>query len=449
MKIFAMLALFSAATVVGVAVNAQDARRFVIQNTAVFDGESPELLRDHDVLVEGRLITAVGQNLEVGDATTIDGRSYTLIPGLTDAHVHLTIIDKPEIAIFKNDWVFNGAVAAKLAEKMLMRGFTTVRDLGGPVAGLKKAIDQGLVLGPRILPSGPFISQTSGHGDFEITDQYLAHAFPGAPSKQEVFGWSFLADGLPEVTKAARLVLRTGASQIKGMVGGGVSSPYDPLDASQYSLEEIRAIVAEAANWGTYVSVHAFTDDAANRAIDAGAKSIEHGPFLSQGTLLRMAAEGIWLSPQIFLSALTPEQLGIAGTPNGIKMAKVNENSARVVELARELGVDIAWGTDTFGPADLQQNQSREFAARRQFFSDVEILRQATSANARLFALAGERHPYRDGALGVIRPGAYADLLLVKGDPTQNVAVLGAPEANIHLIMKDGVIVKNTLSAKP
>ena len=233
------------------------------------------------------------------------------------------------------------------------------------MSGLKKAIDEGIVPGPRILGSGPVISQTSGHGDFEITDQYLGGAFPGAPSKQELFGWSNLADGVPEVTKAARLALRTGASQIKVMVRGGVSSPYDPLDASQYSLDELRAIVAEATNWGTYASVHAFTDDAVNRAIDAGAKSVEHGPFLTERTLQRMAAEGVWLSPQMFLTALTPEQLGIAGTPNGIKMAKVNENSKRVMELASDIGVDVAWGTDTFGPARLQEMQSREFAARR------------------------------------------------------------------------------------
>ena len=259
--------------------------RVLIQHASVFDGESSELLLDHDVLVGGNLIAAVGRGLDADGATVIDASGYTLVPGLTDAHVHLTIIDRPEIAIFKNHWGFNGATASAMAERMLMRGFTTVRDLGGPVSGLKKAIDEGVVSGPRILGSGPVISQTSGHGDFEITDQYLADAFPGAPSKQGLFGWSNLADGVPEVTKAARLALRTGASQIKVMVGGGVSSPYDPLDASQYSLNELRAVVAEATNWGTYVSVHAFTDDAVNRAIDAGAKSIEHGPFLTETTL--------------------------------------------------------------------------------------------------------------------------------------------------------------------
>ena len=420
--------------------------RVLIQHASVFDGESSELLLDHDVLVGGNLIAAVGRGLDADGATVIDASGYTLVPGLTDAHVHLTIIDRPEIAIFKNHWGFNGATASAMAERMLMRGFTTVRDLGGPVSGLKKAIDEGVVSGPRILGSGPVISQTSGHGDFEITDQYLADAFPGTPSKQELFGWSNLADGVPEVTKAARLALRTGASQIKVMVGGGVSSPYDPLDASQYSLDELRAVVAEATNWGTYVSVHAFTDDAVNRAIDAGAKSIEHGPFLTETTLQRMAEEGVWLSPQVFLTALTPEQLGIQGTPMGVKMAKVNENSTRVMELASEIGVEVAWGTDTFGPARQQANQSQEFGARRQFFNDIDILRQATSGNARLFALSGERHPYREGPLGVIKPGAYADLLLVKGDPTQDISVLGEPAANIHLIMKDGVVVKNTLS---
>ena len=246
--------------------------------------------------------------------------------------------------------------------------------------------------------------------------------------------------------KATREVLRTGAAQIKVMAGGGVSSYFDPLDTTQYTLEELKAIVTEAEHWGTYVAAHAYTDAAVRMCIEAGIKSIEHGPFLTEKTLILMAKEGIWLSPQAYLFAMTPESLGIVGTPAEPKMRQVNEDSDTVMKLAAELGVKIAWGTDLFGPLEKQALQPLEFRARTRYFSNAEILRQATSANAELFKLSGLRHPYREGEIGVIQEGAYADIILVDGNPLEDIELMVDPHANFDLIMKDGVIFKNTLN---
>ncbi len=229
------------------------------------------------------------------------------------------------------------------------------------------------------------------------------------------------------------------------MAGGGVSSYFDPLDATQYTLEEMKAIVTEAENWGTYVAVHAFTDRAVRICIKAGVKSIEHGPFLTEDTIKIMAEKGIWLSPQIYLFNMTPEELNIVGTPAEPKMRQVNEGSANLVKWAKEYGVKVAWGTDLFGIPSKQAQQPREFLARAKVYTPFEILQQATSGNAELFALSGNRHPYQEGSLGVIKEGAYADLVIVNGNPLEDITLMADPDNNLKLIMKDGVIYKNAL----
>ncbi len=414
-------------------------------NVSVFDGLDDQLTHNQRVLVRGNLIEAVGPSVKSDGARIIDGGGRTLMPGLLDSHVHLMLNDAPHISIYEKPWAYVAAQAVAGAEAMLLRGFTAVRDVGGPVAGLKDAIDQGLVAGPRVLPSGPFISQTSGHGDLETSSFRLSPYFTGIPDKATIFGWGYVADGVPEVQKATREVLRTGAAQIKVMAGGGVSSYFDPLDTTQYTLEELRAIVTEAEHWGTYVAAHAYTDQAVRMCIEAGIKSIEHGPFLTEDTLKLMAKEDVWLSPQAYLFQMTPESLQIVGTPAEPKMRKVNNESDQVLKTAKRLGVKIAWGTDLFGPLPKQALQPLEFAARQKYFSNVEILRQATSGNAELFKLSGKRHPYQEGELGVIKVGAYADLLLIDGNPLENLDVMNDPQKNFRLIMKDGVIHKDTL----
>ena len=418
----------------------------IFTNVNVFDGVNEELIENADVLVVGNVIAEVStEPLAAANAKIIDGGGRTLMPGLIDSHVHLMINDAPHLSIYEKPWPYVGAQAVAGAEAMLLRGFTTVRDVGGPVVGLKDAIDQGLVKGPRVLPSGAFISQTSGHGDLATSSAKLSPYFTGIPDKATLFGWGFVADGVPEVQKAAREVLRTGAAQIKVMAGGGVSSYFDPLDTTQYTLEELKAIVTEAEHWGTYVAAHAYTDAAVQMCIDAGIKSIEHGPFLTEKTLKRMAKEDVWLSPQAYLFGMTPEDLNIVGTPAELKMRQVNSDSDVVMKLAGKLGVKVAWGTDLFGPLDKQALQPLEFRARARYFSNVDILRQATSLNAELLKLSGLRHPYTEGALGVIEEGAYADIIIVDGNPLDDMELMVDPATNFKLIMKDGVIYKNTL----
>ena len=425
---------------------ADEPKQVLFKNARIFNGTDEQLITGKDVLVEGNIIKSIGSGLAVAaNVQVIDAGGRTLMPGLTDAHVHLMLSDAPARAIYEETWGYVGAQSVAAAKAMLLRGFTTVRDVGGPVGGLKQAIDEGVVEGPRILPSGPFISQTSGHADLATSKFKLSPYFARVPDKMEIMGWGYVADGVPEVQKAAREVLRTGATQLKVMAGGGVSSFYDPLDTTQYTLEEMKAIVTEAENWGTYVVVHAYTDKAVRLCIEAGVKSIDHGPFLTEETLKLMAEKGVWLSPQAYLFGLTPEQLNIVGTPSEAKMKLVNAGSANLLKWAKKHKVNIAWGTDLFGPPAKQAQQSQEFLARAEFFTPFEILKQATSDNAELFMLSGLRHPYQQGALGIVEKGAYADLLLVDGNPLQDIKLMANPGKNFRIIMKDGKIYKNTL----
>jgi imidazolonepropionase-like amidohydrolase len=424
----------------------ENSTHLLIRNVNIFDGLHDGLVPG-SVLVEGNLIKAVVPDDDVPrpGSTVIDGGGRTLMPGLSDAHVHLMLNAAPHMSIYNDQWSYVGAQAVAGARAMLLRGFTTVRDVGGPVTGLKRAIDQGLVDGPRILPSGPFISQTAGHGDLSTSPTRPSPHFAGIPDMAALMGWSLVADGVAEVQKAAREALRSGAVQVKVMAGGGVSSYFDPLHTIQYTSEELRAAVVAAENWGTYVAVHVYTDKAVRLCIEAGVKSIEHGPLLTEETVKLLAEENVWLCPQAYLSGMTPEELKIAGTPAESKMREVNLKSEAVFGYAKKHNVKIAWGTDLFGSPEKQALQPLEFKARTRYFSNYEILRQATSLNAELFKLSGKLHPYKEGELGVIAEGAYADLLLVDGNPLEDVEVMLDPAKNFDLIMKDGKIHKNTL----
>ncbi|ELR67187.1 Prolidase [Photobacterium marinum] len=418
----------------------------LFQDVNVFNGLDNKLYNDLDVLVQGDKIIAIGEDVAaLENSQVINGKDKTLMPGLLDSHVHLMINAAPNVSIYEDNWGYVGAQSVVSAKDMLLRGYTTVRDVGGPSAGIKQAIDEGLVPGPRVLHSGAFISQTSGHGDLATSKFKIQNSFTGIPDKAALLGWSYVADGVPEVQKAAREVLRSGASQIKVMAGGGVSSYFDPLDTTQYTYEELSAIVTEAKHWGTYVAVHAYTDYAVNQAVRAGVRSIEHGPFLTEETIKLMAEKDVWLSPQALLFRMTPEQLNIVGTPSEPKMRKVNKESEEVLKLAKKYGVKIAWGTDLFGPPSKQAMQNQEFVARTHYFSNFEILQQATSLNAELFELSGKRHTYLEGKLGQITEGAYADMLLIDGNPLEDISLLSKPQENMKLIMKGGVIYKNTL----
>ncbi len=411
----------------------------LIRNVRVFDGRSDRLSEATDVLVRGNAIAAIraGQQPPAG-ATVIDGRGRTLMPGLIDVHVHLTFSSMPLMRLVRPDLTPQLAEqeAAKAAESMLLRGFTAVRDAGGPVFGLKAGIDRGRYRGPRIWPSGATISQTSGHGDFRTPDE-PSRRFTGQPSRAERLGATFIADGRDEVLTATRENLRFGASQIKLMAGGGTSSEYDPLDVTQYTLDEMRAAVEAAEDWGTYVMVHAYHPRAVRRAVEAGVKVIEHGQMLDEATLRLLAERGVWLS----LQTLMADSANMTEARR-VKRRPVIEGQERVWPLAKRLGVKLAWGTDFLFEPEINAEQNAYLLRLRPWFTPAEILKLVTHDNAQLLALSGNRSPYQ-GRLGVVEEGALADLILVNGDPLANFELVADPATNFAMIMKDGRIYKN------
>ena len=431
---------------VALSARAQDSEpsQVLFAKVNIFNGTDGELI-GADVLVEGNLIKEIGQNLQAGGATIVDGGGRTLMPGLMDAHVHLALVRRPSEILNQYDWMYVGALANEQAEEMLLRGFTTVRDIGGPTVGLHRAIEEGQIIGPRLFSSGPYITQTSGHGDFRNYND-LHPGIYGQYSLMEMQGWLIMADGPAEVTRAVREALRYGAKQIKMMAGGGVSSPYDPLHTIQGGPEEFSAAVRAAEQWGTYVAVHAYTDEAVRQAVEAGVKSIEHGPFLTQKTMKLMAKNDVFLAPTARISLTTPEVVGLDPTSSTAeKLRQVNQGASNQLKWAKQYGVTLVFSTDQFGAPENFKIQSDEFLTLAEVFEPIEVLRMATSNVAALLELSGELHPYREGPLGVIQEGAYADLLLIDGNPLEDVTLLADYENNIDLIMKDGKIYKNTL----
>ncbi len=414
-------------------------------NVHVFDGVNDKRMESASVLVEGKLIKKVSTTaIDAPGATIIDGGGRTLMPGLIDGHAHISLVAFPHALANDMHWMEVGARVTAEAEKMLLRGFTTIRDAGGPVYGLAKAIDDGAVPGPRIYPSGHFIGQTSGHSDFRSYTE--SHPRDRAGRSNFEINWAFIADGPDQVRAYTREVLRLGATQIKLSVGGGSSSAYDPLDTVQYSVAEIRAAVEAAADWGTYVMVHAYHDRSIMRSIEAGVKSIDHGTLMVEDkTAIAMREAGVIYNPQALIFSPTKEMIAAADPATLAKGAPVRANLNTSMTLAKKHGVKIAFGVDSFGNPERLGMQNLELTSRLKWFTPVEILRQATSVTGELVALSGPRNPYKDGPLGVIAEGAYADILLVDGNPLENIEILTDPAENINLIMKDGKIYKNTL----
>lgn len=413
----------------------------LFKNVQVFDGKLERLSEPTSVLVVGNRIEKSGADVAApGKALVIDGKGRTLMPGLIDAHVHLFMSGSTQAEMYANvDTPENlNKIAAVQAEKMLLRGFTAVRDVGGPVFDLKKGIDQGKTVGPRIYPSGAMISQTSGHGDTRLPNE-RSRRFFGTPSKGELLGVNFIADGRPDVLTATRENLRFGASQIKVMAGGGAATVYDPLDVTQYTLDELKAAVEAADDWGTYVTVHAYTEKAVRRAVEAGVRCVEHGQLLDEATIKFLGEKGIWLS----LQALDPAP---DTAPNDIRSKKkqVVEGTDLAYRMAKKYGLKLAWGTDIMFDPKTAENQSTDILKLLRWFTEAQALKMLTGDNAELLALSGNRNPY-PGKLGVVEAGALADLILVDGDPLANLELVADPEKNFLVIMKDGKIYKNTV----
>jgi imidazolonepropionase-like amidohydrolase len=416
------------------------ASKIIFENVNVFDGKTDQLFQNQNVLVVGNTIVSITTTpiVDKKDAIVINGRGKTLMPGLIDAHVHMVFGAMTMIEMSSPDLSQEIIVqkAAIQAEKMLMRGFTAVRDVGGPSLALKMAIDKGQIKGPRIWPSGASISQTAGHGDMRTPDE-KSRRFFGKPSRAEVFGATFIADGRDEVLTATRENLRYGASQIKLMAGGGTSSAYDPVDVTQYTFDEMRAAVEAAEDWGTYVTVHAYTSRAIKRAIEAGVKCIEHGQLLDEETLKLMKSKDVWLSSQVLRESTE------AMDPLRIQKRKpVIEGQQTLWPLAKKIKVKLAWGTDFLFEPELNEEQNNYILKLKEWFTPFEILKMVTYDNAQLLALSGNRSPY-EGSLGVIENGALADLILIDGNPLKNIDLIAETEKKFLVIVKDGKIYKN------
>lgn len=417
----------------------------LFNNVRVFDGKSAALSGPTNVLVRGNLIERISPTPIPVDrsatTTIVDGGGRTLMPGLIDAHWHAMLIRATPAESF-GDVGYNNLLAGDEATDTLMRGFTTVRDVGGPVFGLKRAIDDGIVKGPRIYPSGAIITVTSGHGDFrQLTD--LPRTIGGMLTRMEQIGGSMVADSPDEVRLRSREQLMQGASQIKLTAGGGVSSPFSPIDVSTFTEAELRAAVEAAENWGTYVAAHAFTPAAIQRSIAAGVICIEHGMLMDEPTAKLMADKGIWLSMQPL-----PEELRLGFPVGSVQRAKADEvwpGIARTYELAKKYKLKTAWGTDVLFSRALAQRQGAILASLTRWYTPAEALTMATSTNAELLALSGKRNPY-PGKLGVVEQGALADLLLVDGNPLADISLIAEPAKNFLIIMKNGAIYKNTLA---
>ncbi len=415
-----------------------------IENVRIFDGTSASLSAPSNVLVVGNLIRSISAApIAAPPGTTvtrIQGGGRTLMPGLIDNHVHIALSTTGQIDLLSDATTADVLQARATAEArdMLMRGFTAVRDMGGPMLTALPKMDKGELPGPRIYASGAMISQTSGHGDSRLPRE-RSRRFFGDISKGELLGANFIADGRDEVLTATRENLRAGASQIKVMAGGGAASAYDPLDVTQYTLDEMKAAVEAADDWNTYVTVHAYTAKAVRRAVDAGVKCIEHGQLLDEETMKLLAENGTWLS----LQALDPAP-PTAPESTRRKKAQVIDGTDSAFKWAQKYGVKLAWGTDFLFDPRQNAKQTADILKLRQWMTPAEVLKLVTHDNAQLLALSGPRNPYPE-KLGVVEEGAYADLLLVDGDPLANLDLIGDPAKNFSVIMKDGKVYKNTL----
>ena len=440
--------LVSTACMIGSATWAQDAtppRVTVFSNVRIFDGRSGELSAPSNVLVRGNKIEKISTGPIPTDrranTTLINGNARTLMPGLIDAHWHAMLAATPLNVLMTADIGYLNLLAGAEAGNTLMRGFTTIRDLGGPTFGLKRAIDEGVITGPRIYPSGAMITITGGHGDFRQLFE-LPRVIGGPLTHLEQIGAIMIADSPDEVRVRAREQLMQGATQIKLTAGGGVASPHSPLDVSTFTEPELRAAVESAGNWGTYVTVHAYTPAAIQRSIAAGVKCIEHGHLMDEATAKLMAGRDIWLSTQPFLDEDEESNPFPPGSQERAKKMQIVAGTDNVYALAKKYNLKTAWGSDILFDARQTARQGTMLTRMVRWYTSAEALRMATSVNGELMAMSGPRNPY-PGKLGVVEEGALADLLLVDGDPIKDIKLIEDPQKNLLVIMKDGKIFKN------
>jgi imidazolonepropionase-like amidohydrolase len=409
----------------------------IIKNAKLLDTHAGELRPGASLRIEQDKIVEVAENgrelTARADVVVLDAEGRTLMPGLIDAHVHpaITTLDLASMVRRQASWI---AIETKfILEGMLRRGFTTVRDAGGLDAGIPIAIERGLIRGPRIFRSGRVLSQTGGHGDLEPVSEHPRLCACSIRTS----AFSHIADGVDAVRRAAREELKGGAQQIKIMAGGGVATPSDPIDMTQYTQEEIRAAVEEAKARRTYAFAHAYIPESIQRAVQAGVRSIEHGNLIDEASASLMAERGCYLVPTL----VTYDQIAQFGKTHKFpeaslrKLQDVLHAGVGAIEKALRAGVKVGFGTDLLG--ETHPAQSREFALRAQIQGNADILRSATVINADLLQ--------QSGRLGVLEPGAFADLLLVRGNPLTDLDVLSGQGEHLDLIVRGGEISKNVL----
>ena len=411
-----------------------DDRCVLFRNATLVDPTWSEPRPGCCVLVEGDRIREVADRpLASASSVTFDLGGRTLMPGLIDCHVHVvaSMVNIGNLALLPDSLVTLRALP--ILRGMLDRGFTTVRDAAGADAGLALAVDQGLVAGPRLFVSGKALSQRGGHGD-------IRGRFDDAEPRRARLGvLSRIADGVDAVRVAAREELRGGARQVKVMASGGVASPTDPVANTQYSRQELEAVVEEAEAVQTYVLAHAYTARAVRRAVECGIRSIEHGNLVDEPTARYMAERGAYAVPTLVTyEALAEEGAALGLPPDSVaKIADVRESGLRSLEIFQRAGVKMAYGTDLLG--EMHRHQSSELVIRGRVLSTLDVIRSATTTAAEVLRM--------DGRLGVIAPGALADLLVVDGNPLDDLSVLLNQGAHIDAIMKGGRFHKNRLAA--
>ncbi|MBY7729600.1 MULTISPECIES: metal-dependent hydrolase family protein [Vibrio] len=413
-------------------------------NVDIFNGTENKLYEDHNVLVVDNKIEKISKSaIDAADATVVDGQGKTMIPGLIDMHSHLCIQEGMLVGKQGYDQMAMGARTYVSMNQYLEQGFTTARDAGCNILGVAKAVNNGLIDGPRIYPSGGFLSQTGGHADTgNFNDQ------PGAVDDLERHGFGYIVDGKTEVRRAARQNLRAGATQIKVMAGGGVASEFDPIHMTQMSVEELETAVEVAKDYGTYVTVHAYHDRSVNRAIDAGVRTIEHNFLVSEDTIKRMKKEGVALSAQAVMSLKAfaePESITFFSPDQKAKASKVYEGALQMFKWAKKHDILVVTGGDMFGPAYNMAQAENMTYMQKAGFTPFDIMKMGTSNAAEVLSWSGGMNPYKYGSLGKIEAGAYADLILVDGNPLDDIEILNQYEEKFQYIMKDGKVYKDTL----
>jgi imidazolonepropionase-like amidohydrolase len=407
----------------------------ILKNCRTFDGWNEECLEGQEILIEGGSIREVSSRVSrIADAGIIDLGGRTVIPGLIDAHIHAYACDVNVQKIEAAGEPYRTAHAARMLGFALDCGFTTVRDVGGGDYSLWRALEDRLIRGPRFLYAGKILSMTGGHGDVrQMAESAQSHCCACGHYNS----FAVIADGVDACIKAAREELRRGAHCIKIMASGGVASPTDPIWMNQYREDEIRAIVNETTERRTYTAAHCHPASAIRRCVECGVRVIEHGTLIDAATAELVAKRGVYIVPTMAIIFALIELGKTLGFPPQ-SMAKAHEvyrQALSGMDLMRRAGVKIGLGTDLLG--ETYSHQCREFTIRREVFTPLEILRQATSVNAEILQ--------QKGKLGCIAPDAHADLLVVEGDPLSNIELLAANGKHLRLIMRAGELIRNDI----